>query len=346
MRILAFGDIHFHHTHHFSHIVREGFTIRELEHIDCAKRVLEICDKENVDKIVLLGDVWGPVGDTMSCQTLTAVAEFFKIITEKYDIDVIVGNHDLNSSTNNVNSHKLVAFKGWNRIHIYDSCTINGDFVYMPYCESNEFAQAFINNIENKESKIIFSHLELKGIPLGGDIVTQKGIDLDTLKKFKMVLQGHYHSGRTLAKNIYVAGSTQRISFKDMGIARKNILIYDTETNKMKRESFTCPDWLVFNDDNIEDLLKIDNNNYVKLDITTDVLLTDEIKEKLNQVKDKEIHYNLSRISVNKKITEEVELNKDDTLDVLKYIINKSNNSDLDKEELYEEGIRLINKVS
>ena len=45
----------------------------------------------------------------------------------------------------------------------------------------------------------------------------------------------------------------ERLSFKDKGIAKNNIIIYDTETGKITRRSFECPDWLTFNDDNIEE---------------------------------------------------------------------------------------------
>lgn len=343
MKILAFGDIHFHHTHRFSHITPEGFTVRELEHLQCADVILDLVEQEHIDKVVFLGDLWSVVGDTMSCQTLSAVTEFFKRITKETEIDLIVGNHDVGGHINNQYSHKLMPFKYWNGIYIYDTPTIDGDFVYMPYCISDEQAQTFLENIQDKEDKIIFSHLEIKGIPLGNGIETSHGVNLSLLKQFKMVLQGHYHTGGNFGKNIQIAGSTQRLSFKDPGRSRNNILIYDTEKNTIERRSFDCPDWLTFTDDNIDDVLKLSNDNYVKLDISTDILITPEIKEKLEHMKGTDIHIDIKRLSINRDITEEIQ--PENEIEVITQFINKSDNTDEQKQELINEGIRLLDRV-
>ena len=178
---------------------------------------------------------------------------------------------------------------------------------------------------------------------LSYNIFTTRGVDLDVLKQFKMTLQGHYHSAVNPAKNVQISGSTQRLSFKDKGVARKNIIIYDTETNKVKRESFNCPDWLTFTDDNIESILNYSNDNYFKVDITTDILLTDEIRNKLNNVKGKEIHIDLMRISTNKKVEEEITV--ENNSDILIQFINKSNNDTLQKEDLIKKGNDLLERV-
>ena len=231
----------------------------------------------------------------------------------------------------------------WANMYVYDKPTVDNNFVYMPYCISDEQAQTFLENIPNKENKIVFSHLEIKGFPLGNGIETQHGVELSLLKQFKMVLQGHYHSGTSFGKNIQIAGSTQRLSFKDQGKARNNILIYDTETNTIERRSFNCPDWLTFTDDNIDDVLKISDDNYVKLDITTDLLLTPEIKEKLSHVKGTDIHIDITRLSIKRDITEEIQ--PENEIDVITQFINKSDNSEEQKKELIDEGIRLLDRV-
>ena len=343
MKILAFGDIHFHHTHRFSHITPEGFTVRELEHLQCADTILDIIKQERIDKVVFLGDLWSVVGDTMSCQTLSAVTEFFRRLTKEIEVDAIVGNHDVAGHINNQYSHKLMPFKYWTNLNIYDTPTVNNNYIYMPYCISDEQATTFLENIQNKQEKIIFSHLEIKGIPLGNGIETTHGVDLNLLKQFKMVLQGHYHSGGTLAKNIQIAGSTQRLSFKDQGKSRNNIIIYDTDTNTIDRKSFNCPDWLTFTDDNIDDILKISNDNYVKLDISTDILITPKIKEKLEHMKGTDVHIDIKRLSINKTITEEVVV--EDEKDILTQFINRSDNTDEYKQQLVDEGIKLLNRV-
>lgn len=351
MKIMAFGDIHFHHTHRFSHITDSGFTVRELEHLSCADTLIRLYQEEHIDKLVCLGDIWGPVGDIMSAQTLKAILDFFNKFNEaKISMDVILGNHDL--VNNNLKIHKLEALNYLPNIklHIkpeeveYLCGGMHYKCVYMPYHLNDDEAIRFLESIENKQNKIVFSHLELGGINLGNGIVTQKGVPLDLLNQFKMTLQGHYHSGNSYGHKIQIAGSTQRLSFKDKGIARRNILIYDTETDKVERRSFECPDWLSFNDDNIEGILKVDNNNYVDVNITTDILLTDEIKKKIDQMKGKNVHVDINRISINKTI--ETDLNSTDNLDVIKQFVNKSENTEEQKEALINEGKRLLDKIN
>lgn len=344
MKILFFSDIHFHHTHTFSKITEEGFSTRELEHLSCADTIIKICKEEKVDKIIFGGDMYQTVGDSMSGQILAAISEFLeKLQTLEIPIEILVGNHDLCFSTNSVHIHKLRTFKNWHNIYLYDEPYEADYIVYMPYCTDNQQAQQFLENVIEKEKKLVISHLEIKGINLGNGIFTEKGVELDLLKQFKMILQGHYHSGGSLAKNIQICGSTQRLSFKDKGTARNNIILYDTNSNKIERRSFECPDWLTFTDDNIEDLLKADSNNYVKVDVSMDILLTDEIKKKLDTFKGKDVHVDLTRIIVNKQIDNDFV--SEDEVDVLSQFINKSDNSEEQKEALIKEGHRLVEKA-
>lgn len=342
-KYLIFSDIHFHHTHRFSHITQEGYTVRELEHLSCADDILRIAQEETIDKIVFCGDAWGPTGDTMSGETLACMCEFFNKL-KKYPLEVLVGNHDTSAQTAEQLIHKLEFLNYWEGVNIYANPAIIGNCVYMPYCIYDEYAQTFLEKVPDKENKIVFSHLEIKGINLGNGIFTQKGVNLETLKQFKMVFQGHYHSGGCYAKNIQVIGSTQRTSFKDQGISRNNIIIYDDETNTFKRKSFTCPDWLTFTDDNIDEILNIDNNNYVKVDVSTDLLITSKIKEKLDRVKGKDIHIDITRISTNRQV--ETEISGETEIEVIKQFVNKSDNTEEQKEALVKEGKRLLDKVN
>ena len=344
--IIFFSDLHLHHTHKFSTVTQEGRTVREKEHLSCAKKIAELIEKhKDVERVVFGGDFFGPVGDNLSTQCLDTACEFVDIIQQKcikynIDFDMLVGNHDSSIETPTIKIHKLSPFKHWRNINVYDMLCCIDNRVYMPHTNGFEFAENFLNAIPNKENKIVFSHLDLKNVEISNEIFSKKGIDVNILKQFKMTLQGHYHSGISYYNNVIVCGSTQRLSFKDQGISRNNILLYYPETNTIKRESFDCPDWLSFNDTNINDILKIDDNNYVKLDITSDILLTPEIQSKLDKIKEKDIHIDITRISLNKRVTEEIK--GESEIDVLKQFINNSNNTVDKKVALITEGNRLL----
>lgn len=346
MRYLFFSDIHFHGTHRFSHITDEGYTIRELEHLSCAQTLIDICNKEDIDRIVFCGDLYQAVGDNLSTQTQAAVCEFVEKISKIKPLDMLVGNHDLSGTTNFKAVHKLIPFKYFNNVTVYDSPVEKDGIVYMPYCTSDEYATTVLENIKDKQNKVVFSHLELKGINLGNGIETTHGVPLDLLSQFKMTIQGHYHGSSSYGPNIKVIGSTQRLSFKDPGKSRNNIIIYDTETNKIERRSFNCPDWLTFTDDNIDDILTTDLNNYVKVEVSSDILLTDDIKARLDLFKGKDIHIDLTRLSFNKHSS--ADINQDtaeDEVSIIKQFIEKTDNSEQQKRQLLDEGIRLLDKV-
>ena len=346
MRYLCFSDIHFHGTHRFSHITDEGYTIRELEHLSCAQTLIDICNKEDIDRIVFCGDLYQAVGDNLSTQTQSAVCEFVEKISKIKPLDMLVGNHDLSGTTNFKAVHKLIPFKYFNNVTVYDSPVEKDGIVYMPYCTSDEYATTVLENIKDKKNKVVFSHLELKGINLGNGIETTHGVPLDLLSQFKMTIQGHYHGSSSYGPNIKVIGSTQRLSFKDPGKSRNNIIIYDTETNKIERRSFNCPDWLTFTDDNIDDILTTDLNNYVKVEVSSDILLTDDIKARLELFKGKDIHIDLTRLSFDKHSS--VDINQDtaeDEVSIIKQFIEKTDNSEQQKRQLLDEGIRLLDKV-
>lgn len=346
MRYLCFSDIHFHGTHRFSHITDEGYTIRELEHLSCAQTLIDICNKEDIDRIVFCGDLYQAVGDNLSTQTQAAVCEFVEKISKIKPLDMLVGNHDLSGTTNFKAVHKLIPFKYFNNVTVYDSPVEKDGIVYMPYCTSDEYATTVLENIKDKKNKVVFSHLELKGINLGNGIETTHGVPLDLLSQFKMTIQGHYHGSSSYGPNIKVIGSTQRLSFKDPGRSRNNIIIYDTETNKVERRSFNCPDWLTFTDDNIDDILTTNLNNYVKVEVSSDILLTDDIKARLDLFKGKDIHIDLTRLSFDKHSS--ADINQDtaeDEVSIIKQFIEKTDNSEQQKRQLLDEGIRLLDKV-
>ena len=353
MKILIFSDLHIHHTHRFSQITSDGLSVRELEQLSCADRIIDLLkeDKE-INRVVCCGDLISTVGDSLSTEVLYTLSLFLKKLQEyclpnKIEIDILVGNHDLSGHLNINYIHKLYPFSFWEGINIYDKPTQKGDFIYMPYSISDNIASNFLESIKEKEDRIVFSHLELKGIDLGNGIVSNKGVDKSILENFKIVFQGHYHSGIKYGRNINIIGSTQRFSFKDLGKSRNNIIIYDLDNNTFIRKSFLCPDWLTFNDDNIDEILNIDNNNYVKVDLSTDLLLTDKIKNKLESVKGKDISISLNRIS-GKSVSILEEDNRDnmDDISIIKRFIDNTDNDNSYKEKLLNCGISILKEAN
>lgn len=346
--ILFFGDIHFGTTHRFSTITDNGFTIRENEHLSCIEDLKRVLKDYNITKCVCNGDIYGPVGDNISGETQCAVIKFVSELAQeckKYNIplEILVGNHDIIHDATVFGINKLAPFKYFDNVILYDQPKVDGNYMYLPFSYDDDYLNGFLDSVQDKENKIVFAHVDLCGIEIGGGILTKKGVSMEILSKFKKVFEGHYHSFTQLGTNIIISGSTQRLSFKDKGVSRNNIVLYDEETGKIKRESFSCPDWLTFTDDNIQDVLKVDNNNYVKIDLSMDMLYTDEIKNKVEQMKNQDIHIDVARITTNRKVEDTI--TSENEIDVIQEFVNRSDNDTEKKEKLIEKGINLINRA-
>lgn len=305
--------------------------------------------QNKISKCVFGGDMYGPVGDNISGETQCAVIKFVSQMAEeckKYGIsfEILVGNHDIIHDATIFGINKLAPFKYFDNVVLHEQPLVDGDFVYLPFSYDDDYLNSFLDSIEHKETKLVFSHVDVADIDIGNGIVSKKGVSVKILEKFKRVFEGHYHGFKSIGNKITVSGSTQRLSFKDKGLSRDNIVLYDEETGKVTRDSFDCPDWLTFTDDNINDIFKCDNNNYVKIDLSMDILYTDEIKAKVNQMKNSDLHIDVSRIAINRKVESDTSTSEDE-IDIIQQFINKSDNDDEQKQKLIEKGINLINRV-
>ena len=74
--------------------------------------------------------------------------------------------------------------------------------------------------------------------------------------------------------------------------------------------------------------------------------LTDDIKARLDLFKGKDIHIDLTRLSFDKHSS--ADINQDtaeDEVSIIKQFIEKTDNSEQQKRQLLDEGIRLLDKV-
>ena len=76
------------------------------------------------------------------------------------------------------------------------------------------------------------------------------------------------------------------------------------------------------------------------------MLLTDEIKAKLESFKGKDIHIDLTRLSFDRKSSADIQQDEaEDEISVIKQFINKTENDEEKKELLLTEGMRLLDRA-
>lgn len=353
-KILTFGDLHISSFHQFSRIDPTGFSTRELEHLEVANDIVKYLQEHTgeVESVVFLGDLIHPVGGNISCDNLLTATEFISRIQEeciKQNIIfyLLVGNHDLNAINGNIASHKLVPFKKWQNIKIVDNLEECGNYVFLPFTHTPlDSVTAFLESIQNKDQKIIFSHVDIRGADMGAGIIVERGIDKDLLGQFRAVFQGHYHVPQKLGANIWVTGSTQKTSFKDPGGG--SLIIYDLDESTVTRQKFNVPDWVTFYEDEVEKIPLTSSNSYVKIVVSSDSVL-DQYNispEMLGRFKGCEKVIEVERISAKRLHRTDEEMIEELPETIITNFIKSSIDIDPGQQESYiQKGLDLINRA-
>ena len=149
----------------------------------------------------------------------------------KYEVHMIVGNHDsYYKNTNNTNSPQLL-LKDYPNVKTYSSPTeikiANLDILLLPWiCMDNQ--EQSLKMIQKTKAKVVMGHLELQGFRVNRSLVMDHGLEADIFKNFKKVFSGHYHT-RSNNGTVFYTGNPYEIYWTDVGDTR-GFTIFDTET--------------------------------------------------------------------------------------------------------------------
>ncbi len=149
----------------------------------------------------------------------------------KYDVHMIVGNHDsYYKNTNNTNSPQLL-LKDYPNVKTYSSPTeikvSNLNILLLPWiCMDNQ--EHSLKMIQKTKAKVAMGHLELQGFRVNRSLVMEHGLEANVFKNFKKVFSGHYHT-RSDNGTIFYTGNPYEIYWTDVNDTR-GFTIFDTET--------------------------------------------------------------------------------------------------------------------
>jgi DNA repair exonuclease SbcCD nuclease subunit len=149
----------------------------------------------------------------------------------KYDVHMIVGNHDsYYKNTNNTNSPQLL-LKDYPNVKTYSSPTEikvdNLNILLLPWiCMENE--EQSLKMIQKTKAKVAMGHLELQGFRVNRSIVMEHGLEANLFKNFSKVFSGHYHT-RSDNGTVFYTGNPYEIYWTDVNDTR-GFTIFDTET--------------------------------------------------------------------------------------------------------------------
>jgi len=150
---------------------------------------------------------------------------------KKYDVHMIVGNHDTYyKNTNEVNSPELL-LQTYPNIKTYSKPTevnVGGlDILFLPWInQGNE--ELSLNTIKKTSCRCAMGHLELQGFRVNRQIIMEHGLESKLFEKFERVYSGHYHTRSNDGKVFYL-GNPYEMYWTDVNDTR-GFHIFDTET--------------------------------------------------------------------------------------------------------------------
>jgi DNA repair exonuclease SbcCD nuclease subunit len=150
---------------------------------------------------------------------------------KKYDVHMIVGNHDCYyKNTNNVNSPALL-LETYKNIKTYSEPTEvkidNLQVLFIPWINA-ENLESSVQSIKVSNSTCAMGHLELNGFRAHRGHTMEEGMDGDIFAKFDKVFSGHYHT-RSDDGRIFYLGNPYEMFWNDVNDPR-GFTIFDTET--------------------------------------------------------------------------------------------------------------------
>jgi DNA repair exonuclease SbcCD nuclease subunit len=307
MKLAVTADIHF--SAYAQDTIIDGLPERLGSLKNTVTNIIEECQKRRVNEIVFAGDLC----HNKSIIHTSAQDVMLNIFQdEKYKdlrFYVIDGNHDLsakgNESVSALRSLETIDNVRWISHQSKGELGHGMDNVlFVPYYPG---MKEYITKSTTK-ADILISHFGLNEGMLSSGISIQSSIKASNLKKFKLVVLGHYHLPQHMVygkTNIYYTGSPIQLDWGEKN-EEKRFLIIDTETFDVESILTTGYNQYCQFDvdaDNKIDVLKEaknlrDRGHHVKLN-TKEKLTFDDGMEKINVVEDLDVDITNRGITAN-----------------------------------------------
>ena len=191
--------------------------------------------ENNIDTIVQLGDLFDR-RKFINFNSLYLVRRYFfdPIKENEIKFHTLLGNHDVAyKNTLEVNSSSLL-LNDYGNITIHNSFnTVSFDGIdvdIVPWiCDDNQVE--IFDKIKESKSQICFGHFEIAGFEMDRGNICHEGIDKSSLKKYDIVLTGHFHHKSSDGHITYV-GTPGEMTWSDYNDPR-GFHIFDTDTREL-----------------------------------------------------------------------------------------------------------------
>ena len=187
-------------------------------------------EEHGVETIIHMGDAFDS-RKSIDYQSLEWAKRVVFDPLSKYNVHMIVGNHDCYyKNTNNVNSPELL-LQTYSNIKTYSTVSeveIGGlNILFIPWINNENF-ESTVSSIKTTSSVCAMGHLELNGFRAHRGHVMEDGMDCELFEKFSHVFSGHYHTRSDNGKIFYL-GNPYEMYWNDVNDPR-GFHIFDTKT--------------------------------------------------------------------------------------------------------------------
>ena len=193
-------------------------------------------NENNIKHIVHLGDYYEH-RRFINFKALNSNRKVFleRLRKDKITMDIVPGNHDTYyKNTNELNSLKELLGHYMNEVNIVQQAKVldyDGlKFALVPWiCQDNE--EEINEFLINCKADVVGGHFELNGFDMLRGVPCTHGMSADNLRRFELVLSGHYHC-KSNQGNIHYLGSQMEFFWNDAH-DDKFFHVFDTNTREL-----------------------------------------------------------------------------------------------------------------
>ena len=187
-------------------------------------------EEHGVEAVIHMGDAFDS-RKSIDYQSLQWAKRVVFEPLQKYEVHMIVGNHDCYyKNTNSVNSPELL-LEDYTNIQKYSSpksVKVGGlEIAMIPWICSENYDET-LRFIQKTTAKVAMGHLELNGFRAYRGHTMEDGMDAKVFSKFEKVFSGHFHT-RSDNGHIFYLGNAYEMYWNDVNDTR-GFHIFDTET--------------------------------------------------------------------------------------------------------------------
>lgn len=175
--------------------------------------------------VVLLGDLLD-TKEVIRGKSLNLL--YKRLQRSKLNFTILIGNHDYFNLE--CQDHSLKVLESLPNVELVDDVVNKYGIYFIPYRHGSDNTLELLNRIP--DNSIVFGHMDVISFDYGNGYISDSGLSIEDLSRFKKVISGHYHKPQS-KDNLTYLGTPFSHSFGESN-QDKYIGIFDTELHVLE----------------------------------------------------------------------------------------------------------------